>query len=72
MKKILTLLITILYLILFSSCGSPKTIVKVRNNSDGSQTNISVKQGDGGSTSVNVSPNLSVQFKADSTTLNLK
>jgi len=38
------------------SCGSPSTLVKVSNKADGTNTTISVKQGDGGSTSVTVSP----------------
>ena len=39
-----------------TSCGSPSTLVKVTNKADGTNTTISVKQGDGGSTSVTVSP----------------
>lgn len=43
---------------LISSCGSPRTTIRVRNNADGTNTDISVVQGDGGSTSVTVSPSV--------------
>lgn len=46
-------------LLLLTSCGSPKTTIRVTNKADGTQTDISVKQGDGGSTSVNVTPTIS-------------
>lgn len=55
---------------LIMSCGSPKTLIRVKNNAEGTQTDISVKQGDGGSTSVNVTPSInsvidSVNFKIE-------
>lgn len=55
-------------LICLISCGSPKTTIKVSNRADGTQTDISVVQGDGGSTSVSVVPSVntaldSVNFK---------
>lgn len=58
----------IAFALLIASCGSPRTTVKVRNNAEGTQTDISVTQGDGGSTSVTVSPSAkmaldSVNFK---------
>lgn len=52
-----------LYLVLccFScSCGSPRTAIRVVNKADGTQTDISIKQGDGGSTSVEVVPTASL------------
>ena len=55
-------------LICLISCGSPKTTIKVSNRADGTQTDISVVQGDGGSTSVSVVPSInasldSINFK---------
>lgn len=55
---------------LLSSCGSPRTLVKVRNNADNTETTISATTGNGGSTSVTVSPKLVVS--ADSSSINLK
>lgn len=52
------------------SCGSPKTMIKVTNKADGTDTRISVTQGDGGSTSVTVNP--SVNAAIDSVTFNIK
>lgn len=43
-----------------ASCGSPRTLIRVSNKADGTETTISVKQGDGGSTSVDVHPALNV------------
>lgn len=57
MKKFLSLL---LLGVLLSACGSPKTLVKVRNNADNTETTISATTGDGGTTSVTVSPKLTV------------
>lgn len=45
---------------LLCSCGSPRTAIRVVNKADGSQTEISIKQGDGGSTSVEVVPTASL------------
>lgn len=55
-------------LVLVFSCGSPRTAIRVTNKADGTDTKISVTQGDGGSTSVTVNPSLnasidSVNFK---------
>lgn len=36
------------------SCSSPKSTVRIRNNADGTQTNVSVRNGEGASTSVSV------------------
>lgn len=38
------------------SCGSPRTLVKVTNKADGTDTRITVNQGSGGETHVTVSP----------------
>lgn len=53
---------------MLAACGSPRTAIRVTNKADGTDTKISVSQGDGGSTSVTVSPNInasidSVEFK---------
>ncbi len=45
---------------LVASCGSPRTVVKVSNKADGSETTISATTGNGGSTSVSVSPSVKV------------
>lgn len=42
------------FLFLLASCGSPKTVVRVKNNATDNQTEISVQQGDGGSTTVDI------------------
>lgn len=51
-----------------SACGSPRTAIRVTNKADGTDTKITVSQGDGGSTSVTVNPAVnasidSVEFK---------
>lgn len=53
---------------MLAACGSPRTAIRVTNKADGTDTRISVSQGDGGSTSVTVSPSInasidSVEFK---------
>lgn len=53
---------------LLASCGSPRTAIRVTNKADGTDTKITVSQGDGGSTSVTVNPSVnasidSVNFK---------
>lgn len=65
--KILSVIIAMLALITFlffsSSCGASRSTVRVFNRADSTETTISVSNGDGGSTSVTVSP----QIKIDST-----
>lgn len=41
-----------------TNCGSPRTAIRVTNRADGTDTRISVSQGDGGSTSVTINPSL--------------
>ena len=48
------------------SCSTPKTSVRVRNNATGTETSINVRNGEGSSTSVNISPSTSL----DSLTFN--
>lgn len=57
-----------LSVLLVCSCGSPRTAIRVTNKADGTDTKITVSQGDGGSTSVTVNPSVnasidSVEFK---------
>lgn len=53
---------------LICSCSTPNsTRVKVTNKADNTETNITVSNGDGGSTSITVSPKLSAEVKIDST-----
>lgn len=58
--------------VLFSGCGSPKTLVKVRNNADNTETTISATTGNGGSTSVTVSPKLIMSADSANVELNKK
>ncbi len=51
---------------LVASCGSPRTVVKVTNKADGSETTISATTGNGGSTSVSVSPSVKVNATLNS------
>lgn len=65
MKRVL--LVFTLSLLAFS-CGSPRTAIRVTNKADGTDTRISVSQGDGGSTSVTINPSVnasldSINFK---------
>ena len=65
MKRVI-LFITLSLLVF--SCGSPRTAIRVSNKADGTDTRISVSQGDGGSTSVTINPSLnasldSINFK---------
>lgn len=48
---------------LSASCGSPRSTVRVVNKAEGVQTTVSTSVGDGGSTTVTVSP----KVKIDST-----
>lgn len=65
MKYVITLVSLSMML---AACGSPRTAIRVINKADGTDTKISVSQGDGGSTSVTINPSLnasidSVEFK---------
>lgn len=57
------MLALITFLFFSSSCGASRSTVRVYNRADSTETTISVSNGDGGSTSVTVSP----QIKIDST-----
>lgn len=65
MKKLLVLVVVASVLV---ACGSPRTAIRVTNKADGTDTKITVSQGDGGSTSVTVNPSVnaaldSINFK---------
>lgn len=51
---------------LVASCGSPRTVVKVSNKADGTETTISATTGDGGTTTVSVSPKIQLLTNPDS------
>jgi uncharacterized protein YcfL len=63
MRKLLLLSLSAFALV---ACGSPRTAIRVTNKADGTDTRITVSQGDGGSTSVTVNP--SVNAAIDSIT----
>lgn len=62
--KILSLvciMIAMIVIVFFcSSCGASKSTVRVYNRADSTTTTISVSNGDGGSTTVNVEPKINV------------
>lgn len=47
---------------LLAACGSPRSVVKVKNNAEGVTTSVTSNVGAGGSTTVTVSPNTEVEF----------
>lgn len=54
-------MIVIVVILFFStSCGASKSTVRVYNRADSTETTISVSNGDGGSTSVTVSPKIQI------------
>lgn len=57
MKKILILFA---FFVMLASCGSPRSSVRVVNKAEGVQTTVSTSVGDGGSTTVTVSPKVTV------------
>lgn len=69
--KIISILALVLFLVVYlfftSSCGASRSTVRVYNRADSTTTTISVSNGDGGSTTVNVQPQLDV--KVDSTNI---
>lgn len=67
MKK---LIITFLLIGFLASCGSPRTVVKVSNKADGTETTISATTGDGGTTTVSVSPKIQLLTNPDSLKIN--
>lgn len=57
MKKVLAFSLAF---VLLAACGSPRSIVKVKNNAEGVTTSVTTNVGAGGSTTVTVSPNTEV------------
>lgn len=55
MKNFICLICVVFML---GACGSPRTAIRVTNKADGTDTRITVSQGDGGSTSVTVNPSV--------------
>lgn len=60
----IAMIIALIVVLFFSTaCGASKSTVRVYNRADSTQTTISVSNGDGGSTTVHVAP----QIQIDST-----
>lgn len=53
-------ILTTILISLISCCATPKTTVRIRNNAEGTNTNISVRNGEGASTAVNVTSPVSL------------
>lgn len=51
-------LFLVVYLFFASSCGASRSTVRVYNRADSTTTTVSVSNGDGGSTTVNVEPKI--------------
>lgn len=60
LTSIALILLIIVILFFTSSCGASKATVRVYNRADSTETTISVSNGDGGSTSVTVSPKIQI------------
>lgn len=62
--KILSILSIIIFLVVYlfftTSCGASRSTVRVYNRADSTTTTVSVSNGDGGSTTVNVEPNINL------------
>lgn len=67
--KFLSLIVIIVALVVYlffnTSCSAPRASVRVLNRADSTETTISVHNGDGGSTSVHISPKLN--YNVDTT-----
>lgn len=53
-------IVTFVGLILLSSCGTSRTVVKVDNRAEGVTTSVTVSGNQAGETSINVQPNITV------------
>lgn len=61
LRFVVAILVAVLVLIFsLTSCGASKSTVRVYNRADSTTTTISVSNGDGGSTTVNVEPKINV------------
>lgn len=54
------LFFALLLAILMASCGSPRSVVRVKNNATGVTTHVTTNVGAGGSTTVTVEPNTDI------------
>ena len=59
MKKFIVILV---FAIALTSCGSPRSVVRVMNKAEGVQTSVTTNVGAGGSTTVTVQPNTTVEI----------
>lgn len=57
---LLLLLAGVLFIMTLTSCGASKSTVRVYNRADSTTTTVSVSNGDGGSTTVNVTPSIQI------------
>lgn len=61
LRVVVAILVAALVVILsMTSCGASKSTVRVYNRADSTTTTISVSNGDGGSTTVNVEPKINI------------
>lgn len=60
LSVIVIMFLAIMVLFSATSCGASKSTVRVYNRADSTTTTISVSNGDGGSTTVNVEPKINV------------
>lgn len=51
--------------LLVASCGSPRSVVRVKNNAEGVTTQVTTNVGAGGSTTVTVQPNTELTIGDD-------
>lgn len=60
--RIVVVVLVAALVVIFSltSCGASKSTVRVYNRADSTTTTVSVSNGDGGSTTVNVEPKINV------------
>lgn len=56
------LIATLITCLSAESCGSPKSLVKISNRADGTQTTISSSVGNGGNVSVSVTPDVTLSI----------
>lgn len=57
---IIMVLICVVIFFFLPSCGASRSTVRVYNRADSTETTISVSNGDGGTTSVTVSPKIQI------------
>lgn len=57
-----TIMLFLAMVLLVASCGSPRSVVRVKNNAEGVTTSVTTNVGAGGSTTVTVQPNTEVSL----------